>query len=69
MPLVMVGIGGTETIRKVGGNEDERRFLGNLGFVAGAQVTVLGSIGGNVIVGIKDSRVALDAEMAGHIMV
>lgn len=69
MPLVMMGIGGSGTIRKVGGSDETRRFLGNLGFVAGTKVTVLSEIGGNVIVNIKDSRVALNADMARHIMV
>lgn len=69
MPLAMVGIGGTGTIRKVGGSDETRRFLGNLGFVAGTKVVILGEVGGGVIVGIRDSRVALNADMARHIMV
>ena len=58
MPLTMVGTGAVNTIRKVGGNEETRRFLENLGFVSGAEITVLSEIGGNVIVNVKDSRVA-----------
>ena len=46
MPLTMAGIGETNIIRRVGGNEETRRFLENLGFVAGAEVTVLSAIGG-----------------------
>ena len=69
MPLTMAGIGETNIIRRVGGNEERRRFLENLGFVAGAEVTVLSAIGGNVIVNIKDSRIAVNADMARHIMV
>ena len=46
-----------------------RRFLANLGFVAGAEVVVLSKIGGNVIVNVKDSRVAVNEDMARHIMV
>ena len=66
MPLIMVGIGETCTIQRIGGT---RRFLANLGFVQGAEVTVLSAIGGNVIVNIKDSRVAINKDMARHIMV
>lgn len=69
MPLTMAGIGETNIIRRVGGNEETRRLLENLGFVAGAEVTVLSAIGGNVIVNIKDSRIAVNADMARHIMV
>ena len=69
MPLTMASIGETNTIRKVGGNEETKRFLENLGFVAGAELTVVSAIGGNVLVNIKDSRVAINQDMARHIMV
>ena len=69
MPLTKASIGETNTIRKVGGNEETMRFLENLGFVAGAEITVVSAIGGNVIVNIKDSRVAINQDMARHIMV
>ena len=69
MPLTMASIGETNTIRKVGGNEETKRFLENLGFVAGAEITVVSAIGGNAIVNIKDSRVAINQDMARHIMV
>ena len=69
MPLTMANIGETNTITRVGGNEETRRFLANLGFVVDAEVTVLSAIGGNVIVNIKDSRVAVNADMARHIMI
>lgn len=69
MPLTMASIGETNTIRKVGGNEETKRFLENLGFVAGAEITVVSAISGNVIVNIKDSRVAINQDMARHIMV
>lgn len=69
MPLTMVNAGEVNTIRKVGGNEETRRFLENLGFVAGSEITVLSMIGGNVIVNIKDSRIAINEDMARHIMV
>ena len=69
MPLTMASIGETNTISRIGGNEETRRFLANLGFVAGAGVVVLSKIGGNVIVNVKDSRVAVNEDMARHIMV
>lgn len=69
MPLTMASIGEANTIRKVGGNEETKCFLENLGFVAGAEITVVSAIGGNVIVNIKDSRVAINQDMARHIMV
>ena len=69
MPLTMATIGEVNTIRRVGGNEETKRFLENLGFVAGAEITVVSAIGGNVIVNIKDSRVAVNQDMARHIMV
>ncbi len=69
MPLTMAAIGEANMIRRVGGNDETKRFLENLGFVAGAEVTVLSAIGGSVIVNIKDSRVAINADMARHIMI
>lgn len=69
MPLTMAAIGEINTIRRVGGNDETKRFLENLGFVAGTEVTVLSAIDGNVIVNIKDSRVAINADMARHIMI
>ena len=69
MPLTMVNIGETGEIKRIGGNEETRRFLNNLGFVVGAEVAVVSAIGGNVIVNIKDSRVAINEDMAKRIMV
>lgn len=69
MPLTMMGTGETNTIKKVGGKEDTRRFLENLGFVAGSPVTVVSETGGNLIVNVKDSRVAIGKDMANKIMV
>ena len=69
MPLTLVGIGEVNRIRKIGGNEETRRFLENLGFVAGSEITVLSTMNGNVIVNIKDSRIAINKDMACHIMV
>ena len=69
MPLTLADIGTENTIRRVGGNEETRRFLENLGVVPGTPITVLSSIGGHVIVNVKDSRVAINEDMARHIMI
>lgn len=69
MPLTMANTGEKNVIKKVGGKEDTKRFLENLGFVAGAAVTVVSAIQGNVIVNIKDSRVAINQDMAKKIMI
>ena len=69
MPLTMAPVGQASTIQRVGGSEETRRFLANLGFVVGTEVTVISAIGGNVIVNVKDSRVAINQDMARHIMV
>ena len=69
MPLTLAGIGEVNTIRRVGGNEETRRFLENLGFLVGTKITVLSAIGGIVIVNVRDSRVAINADMARHIMI
>ena len=69
MPLTMAGIGETNTISRIGGNEETRRFLENLGFVAGTEITVVSSIGGNLIVNVKDSRIAVNEDMARHIVI
>ena len=69
MPLTMAGIGEVNTILKIGGNEETRRFLANLGFVTGTEISVVAAIGGNVIVNVKDARVAVNSDMAKHIMI
>ena len=69
MPLSMVKPGETNTIKKVGGKEETRKFLENLGFVPGGEVTVVSEIEGNLIVNVKDSRVAIGKDMANRIMV
>ncbi|TCL58496.1 MULTISPECIES: FeoA family protein [Kineothrix] len=69
MPLTMVKAGEPNVIRKIGGKEETRRFLENLGFVTGGIVTVVSEIGGNMIVNVKDSRVAIGKDMAIKIMV
>lgn len=69
MPLTMVNPGEENRIKKVGGKEETKRFLENLGFVTGGTVTVVSTIGGNVIVNVKDTRVAIGKDMANKIMV
>ena len=69
MPLTFAREGEPASIKKVGGREDVRQFLENLGFVTGADVTVISAIGGNLIVNIKDSRIAIGKDMASRIMV
>lgn len=69
MPLSMAQEGKLSIIKRVGGKEETRRFLENLGFVAGSEVIVVSEIGGNMIVNVKDSRVAIGKDMANKIMV
>lgn len=69
MPLSMVNEGEPNIIRKIGGKEETRKFLENLGFVAGGSATVVSEIGGSLIVNVKDSRVAIGRDMANKIMV
>ena len=69
MPLTLASAGEENMIRRVGGNDETKRHLEDLGFVAGANVTIVSSIGGNLIVNVKDSRVAISKDMAGKIMV
>ena len=69
MPLTFAVIGEENIIRKIGGKEDVRAHLENLGFNVGGAVTVLNTIGGNVIVKVKESRIAISREMAQKIMV
>jgi ferrous iron transport protein A len=69
MPLTKMSVGEKNSIKKVGGKEATRQFLANLGFVPGSHVTVVSEISGNVIVQIKESRIAISREMAIKIMV
>lgn len=69
MPLSMVTQGNPNVICRVGGKDETRRFLENLGFVTGASVTVVSEINGNMIVNVKESRVAIGKDMANKIMV
>ena len=69
MPLSFATEGEENIIKQVGGKAEVRAHLANLGFVAGAAVKVITSMGGNIIVNIKDSRVAISREMAAKIMI
>ena len=69
MPLTLANIGEENTIRKIGGKPEEKKHLKNLGFVAGGNVTVITAMGGNIIVNVKEARVAISREMAQKIMV
>ncbi|SEW23044.1 ferrous iron transport protein A [[Clostridium] fimetarium] len=69
MPLTMAKTGEANLIKKVGGKEETRRFLENLGFVTGGLVTVISEIRGNMIVNVKDSRIAIGKDMAIKIMI
>lgn len=69
MPLSFASEGEENIIKQVGGKAEVRSHLENLGFVAGAAVKVITSMGGNIIVNIKDSRVAISREMAAKIMI
>lgn len=69
MPLTMANAGEPNIIKRVGGKEETRKFLENLGFVTGGTVTVVSETGGNMIVNVKDSRVAIGKDMANKIMI
>ena len=69
MPLSFANPGEENIIRKIGGSAAVKKHLENLGFVAGGTVTVITSLNGNVIVKVKESRVAIDDEMARKIMI
>ena len=69
MPLILANIGEENIIQKIGGKPEVKKHLENLGFVAGGRVTVINAIGGNLIVNVKEARVAVSREMAQKIMV
>ena len=69
MPLTMAKCGEPNTIKRVGGKEETKKLLENLGFVTGCEVTVVSTVSGNLIVNVKDSRVALGKDMANKILV
>ena len=69
MPLIYASPGEENIIRKISGNPDVKRHLENLGFTTGGSVTLISMLGGNVIVKVKESRIALDKDMAGKVMI
>ncbi|MGI5855852.1 MAG: FeoA family protein [Candidatus Merdivicinus sp.] len=69
MPLTLANVGEENTIKKVGGKPEVRKHLENLGFVAGGNVTVITTLGGSVIVNVKEARVAISKEMAQKIII
>lgn len=69
MPLNLAPAGEENIIKKVGGSPEVRQHLENLGFTVGGNVTVVSTLGGNVIVKVKESRIALDTELARRIMI
>lgn len=69
MPLVLASVGEENIIQKVGGKPEVKKHLENLGFVAGGRVTVINTVGGNLIVNVKEARIAISKEMAQKIMI
>ena len=69
MPLTLADAGQEYVIKKIGGKPEVKKHLENLGFVAGSGVSVINTIGGNVIVRVKETRVAISREMAQKIMI
>lgn len=69
MPLSMINLGESNSIKKINGKDEVKRFLESLGFTVGANVTVISKLGGNIIVSVKDTRVAIDKTMANRIMI
>ena len=69
MPLALAGVGEENTIKKIGGSPEVKKHLENLGFVVGGKVMIITTLSGNVIVNVKEARVAISAEMARKIMI
>lgn len=69
MPLALANVGEENTVKKIGGSPEVKKHLENLGFVVGGNVTVITSLAGNVIVNVKEARVAISEEMARKIMI
>ena len=69
MPLSLAQVGEENIIKRIGGSPEVKRHLENLGFVVGGEVTVVNTLGGNVIANVKEARVAISKEMAVKIMV
>ena len=69
MPLVLAGLREENIIKKIGGTPEVKKHLENLGFVVGGSVTIVNTLGGNLIVNVKEARVAISEEMARKIMI
>ena len=69
IPLTFAETGEAHIIKKIGGKQEDKAHLENLGFVVGGAVTIINTIGGNVIVNVKESRIAISKEMAQKIMI
>ena len=69
MPLMLADVGEENIIKRVGGSQEMKKHLEDMGFVAGGIVSIVSEINGNLIVNVKDTRVAISREMAGKIMV
>lgn len=69
MPLGMANVGDVNIIKQINGRDDVRQHLAELGFVPGAEVSVVSELGGNLILSVKESRIALDKTMVMRIMV
>ncbi|MCI8908975.1 MAG: ferrous iron transport protein A [Angelakisella sp.] len=69
MPLTMAKPGETVTIRKITGKDEVRQHLAELGFVVDSAITIISQLGGNLILQVKDSRVALDKTLANRVMI
>lgn len=69
MPLTLADVGEENIIRKIGGSQEVKNHLANLGFVVGGGITKISDMGGNVIVNVKEVRIAISQEMATKIMV
>lgn len=69
MPLTLANVGESNIIKKIGGSPDVKKHLENLGFVVGGNVSIVNEISGNLIVNVKEARVAVSREMAQKIMI
>ena len=69
MPLTFAELGERNIVKKVGGSDEVRQHLADLGFVVGSEVSVVSTMGGNIIVNVKESRIAISEEMAKRIMI
>lgn len=69
MPLILANVGEENIIKKIGGSPDVKQHLENLGFVVGGSVRIVNTMGGNLIVNVKETRVAVSREMAQKIMI